>query len=84
MDKVYVLIIRDISDGTLLTDEVHAFKNLNNAKKVLNDKIKEYLNNNNFKNYEIKQTDISFHAWEKENSIYEHITIDIVECKIND
>lgn len=33
MDKVYVLTIRDVSDGTLLTNEVHVFKNLNNAKK---------------------------------------------------
>ena len=82
MDKVYILTIEDVSDGTKLTDTLDVYANYDKAKQRFDLEVKDYINNNDFSNYCVNKSDNDFTAYEDGNYLEEHIEIHIKECNI--
>lgn len=82
MGKVYVLTIRDVSDGVFSTDTLDVYANYDKAKHKFDDVVKDYLDNNDFFNYHMEKTEDNFVVYLKDNYLREHIEIHIKECNI--
>lgn len=82
MDKVYVLTIQDVSDGTFLVDELDVYANYDKAKHKFDDVVKDYLDNNDFFNYHMEKNEDNFVVYLKDNYLHDHIEIHIKECNI--
>ena len=82
MDKVYVLTMEDVSDGTKIVDNLDVYSDYNKAKQRFDLEVKEYMNNNDFFNYYMEKTEDNFVVYLKDNYSHDHIEIHIKECNI--
>ena len=82
MDKVYVLTVEDVSNGTKIVDNLDVYSDYNKAKQRFDLEVKEYMNNNDFSNYHIHKSDNDFTTYEDGNYLEEHIEIHIKELNI--
>lgn len=82
MDKVYVLTIEDVSDGTKLVDKLDVYSDYNKAKQRFDLEVKAYMNGNDFSNYTIHKSNNDFTVYEEDNYSKEHIEIHIKECNV--
>lgn len=82
MDKVYVLTMEDVSDGTKIVDNLDVYSDYNKAKQRFDLEVKKYLDNNDFFNYHMERTEDNFVVYLKDNYLHDHIEIHIKECNI--
>ena len=82
MNKVYVLTIEDVSDGTKIVDNLDIYADYSKAKQRFDSEVKEYLGDNDFFNYNVEHTTEHFVAYLKDNYSHDHIEIHIKECNI--
>ena len=82
MDKVYVLTIEDVSEGTMIVDTLDVYANYNKAKHEFNIVVKNYLDNNDFSNYHIERTEDSFVVYLKDKCLSDYINIYIKERNV--
>ena len=82
MDKVYVLTIHDVTDGTVLVDFIEAYKDFEKASIRFEQEVKEYLQNNDFTDYIINRTNTMFQVYKNGDYYFEHVEINIKELNI--
>ena len=82
MDKVYVLTLIDVSDGVQLTNKVEVYNNYNKAKQIFDTEVKEYMDNNDFSDYNIVKSDNEFIAIHKEEQYNDYVKILLTETNI--
>ena len=82
MDKVYVLTIRDVSDGIVLTDSIEVYKDFNKAKENYDDAKSNYDDAGFHFNEDINPKN-NFFSYYKYNSIENYIEIRLIECVVN-
>ena len=82
MDKVYVLTIEDTSGATLLVNKMEAYSDYCKAKRQFDLEVKEYMDNNDFTNYNVVKSDNEFVAIHKEEQHNDFIEILLTETNI--
>lgn len=82
MDKVYVLTLIDVSDGVQLTNKVEVYANYDKAKRIFDAEVKEYIDNNDFSDYNIIKSDNEFITIHKEEQHNDFIEILLTETNI--
>lgn len=82
MDKVYVLTIEDVSDGTKTVNNLDVYSDYDKAKRQFDLEVKECMNDNDFSDYHIYKSDNDFTVYKDDNYLKDHIEIHIKKCNV--